>query len=73
GGEYGWRSRALGRKEPAPYLCAGVRRPLPTLFATVLEFTASAGASLSIQQTGSELVLQYRSGATEMEVPFGDV
>ncbi|MGH9632324.1 MAG: alginate lyase family protein, partial [Bryobacteraceae bacterium] len=64
GGEYGWRSRALGKKEPAPYLCAAVRRSLPALFATVLEFTASTGASLSIQQTGSELVLQYRSGAT---------
>ncbi len=71
GGEHGWRSKALYQKCEAPVILARARVKLPALFATVIDFDGTGGASQAeLHADGPEPTIAW-SGAVSMIARFG--
>ena len=61
GGEHGWRSRALGQKEPSPVIVAARKAALPAVFATAL-VVAAEPLALDLQKDGAGVRMRLSDG-----------
>jgi hypothetical protein len=62
GGENGWRSRALGSKEPAAVIRVAETRELPARFAAVIDLSGSA-TGLDVSESGDGIAIELKGGA----------
>ncbi len=62
----GWRSRALGAKEPAPVLRVAYRGPLPTQMAAVLDLSGDpAPGAIALRTEAGKTVIAWKGGNVE--------
>jgi hypothetical protein len=70
GEEHGWRSRAMGQKEPSPVLIAGGTLKLPAILGAALTISPETGSlTLECRKRGAGTALRLSSGR---EVHFPD-
>ena len=62
----GWRSRALGAKEPAPVLRVAYRGPLPAQMAAVLDLSGDpAPGAIALRTEAGKTVIAWKGGNVE--------
>jgi hypothetical protein len=66
GGEHGWRSRALGHREPSPFVRLCQRGALPAVMAAVLDFTGGGTGMLLVRVEGDVAELRYGDAAVQI-------